>query len=187
MKLPASAIPNIDRRIAATLLYLCLLGSALVFAILGQFDLAAMRAEGEAKTALLTRLSRANLASAASDTRQPMSNPFVTAETATTAAAEIDRLIRAIAAKAGGTVLSTQATSETSNAPVRRIDVQAVIEGNLEIIQRVLFNLEAGSPMIFIDDLTLIKAERRSGRTDVAQSPHLQANVAMNAFWRSKQ
>uniref|UniRef100_Q07N82 General secretion pathway protein GspM n=1 Tax=Rhodopseudomonas palustris (strain BisA53) TaxID=316055 RepID=Q07N82_RHOP5 len=180
-------IPDFDRRIAAPALCLCTLAGTLFCLIAGEFDLHATGLEYDAKTELLERLSpggarRAGILSGAAS--QHDANLFVVAETATTAAAEVDRLVRAIVSKDSSTVLSTQATIEQGDGPAsRRIELQATIEGRIEAIQRVLFNLETSAPMMLVDTFTMQPIERGASRKE-AQAPLLQATLTLSAYWR---
>ncbi len=179
----------LDRRIAAPAIVASLLGASIFYTALAQEQLDAARAEREAKLELLSRLSGntapgTGAASATSAMAPDML--FVAAETSTTAAAEVDRLVRAVVVKANGAVQSTQASIEqATDVPAKRIEIQAIIDGELETIQRMLVNLETGAPLIFVDDFTLQPIERLTGKRGKAQTPLLQASLTLSAFWRA--
>ncbi|WP_371425235.1 type II secretion system protein GspM [Tardiphaga sp.] len=179
---------TLDRRIAAPAVIASLFGGIISYIAIAQDRLDIARVERDTKLDLIERLSgraKGNATVTTTDITVP-DLPFVAAETETTAAAEVDRLIRAVVMKANGAVLSTQASIERGNdTTTRRIEIQAVIEGQIEAIQRTLFNLEIGAPLIFIDDLALQLVERSSGKNEKAQMPLLQASLTLSAFWRS--
>jgi len=175
-----------DRRVAAPAILGCLLAASIFIAGLQQAALDAARLERDAKAELIGRLRQADPNRGGAPRQAPREDLFVAAETATLAAAEIDRLVRSVVGKVNGAVLSTQATVERGDdATMRRIEVQAVIEGPIEAIQRTLFDLETGAPVMFVSDLELQPIERSAAKRDVNQPPRLQGTMAFNAFWRS--
>jgi hypothetical protein len=177
---------TLDRRVAASSIVACALSGMILYAAGEQQILDTARAERDAKLRLLERLSPGKRSQESVTSAASLLTPFVVAETSTTAAAEADRRIRAVTAEANGVVLSTQASVEQgSDAATRRIEVQAVIEGQLDAVQRSLFNLETGPVLMFIDELTLQPVERNAGRTTNPQSPLLQVSLTLSAFWRS--
>lgn len=177
-----------DRRMAAPAFTIGALAVAVTWAVIAQLDLNARQAERDAKSELADRLSNQAAARGrnASADLANLGSPFIDAETATTAAAEIDRLVRAAVAKAQGAVVSTQAAIDTaSGTAARRIGIRAVIEGRIATIQRVLLTLETSTPVIFIDELALQPKESTSGRSEKGSDPQLQVSLALSAFWRS--
>ena len=180
----------VDRRIVAPLLLAVHLVAAIGVVVAAQSDLDSMQAEIASKTALAERLSRTmpGPRAAAGDGAEQArpATPFVTAESETLAAAEVDRLVRAVTTEAAGTVLSSQAeVARESEASMRKIEVQAVIEGRIEALQRVLFTLETGAPLMFVDDVSVQPVERSETKSDAAQMPVLQATLTLSAYWRS--
>jgi len=179
----------VDRRIVAPALLLANLIAAIWVIVAAQADLDSMQAEIETKTALAERLSRTMPRPVGGDGADPArraATPFVTAETETLAAAEVDRLVRAVTTEAAGAVLSSQAeVARESDAPMRRIEVQAIIEGRIEALQRVLFTLETGAPLMFVDDVSVQPVERSEAKSEAAQMPVLQATLTLSAYWRS--
>ncbi|HEY0330280.1 MAG TPA: type II secretion system protein GspM [Rhodopseudomonas sp.] len=177
-----------DRRVAAPAIFGCLLAAAILVAGLQQAALDAAVLERDAKTELIERLRRTDPARAGGGAARqaPRQDPYVASETATLAAAEIDRLVRTVVTKVNGAVLSTQVTVERGDdAAMRRIEVHAVIEGPIEAIQHTLFDLETGAPLMFVSDLELQPAERAGAKQDANQPPRLQGTMALNAYWRS--
>lgn len=175
-----------DRRVAAPIILGFMLATTIFIAAFQQAALEAARLERDAKLELIERLRLADPTRAGAARQAPRQDPFVVSETATLAAAEIDRLIRTVVTRVNGAVLSTQATVERDdNAAMRRIEVQAVIEGPIEAIQHTLFELETGAPVILISDLELQPVERSTGKRDAMQAPRLQGTLALSAFWRS--
>lgn len=180
---------TLDRRIAAPTIIASMLGASIFYAALAQEQLDAARAERDSKLELLSRLS-GNTASrtGTAPTTSAMAPDmlFVVAETSTTAAAEVDRLVRAVVVKANGTIQSTQTSIEqATDVSAKRIEIQAIIEGELETIQRMLVNIETGTPLMFIDDITLQPIERQTTKRGKPQTPPLQASLTLSAFWRA--
>lgn len=181
---------KLERRVAAPSILAALLACALFYGGTETARLNAARLEREATADLAARLARPlpqRLAETRSAAATGDGNPFVTADTETLAAAEIDRLVRTTAADAKGAVLSSRTSVEPeANAETRRIKVEAVMEGRIEVIQRTLFDLETRVPLVLVDDLVVQPADRGTGAPDVPAAPLLQANVTLTAFWRGE-
>jgi hypothetical protein len=177
-----------DRRIGAPAVTVVILSVTIAAAVAAQMDLDARRSERDLKAELADRLAASSATRGKSDEADfaRLGTPFLRAETATTAAAELDRMLRATVAKAQGAVVSTQATIEAGGDPTaRRIDIRAAIEGRNAAIQRALLQLETGAPAIFIEELTLQPKETAQGKNERNPDPLLQVSLTLNAAWRS--
>lgn len=182
---------KLERYVAAPIVLAAVLACGLFYGCTEAARLNAARLEREATADLAARLARP-LPQRLAETRSAAAtgdngNPFVAADTETLAAAEIDRLVRTTAADAKGAVLSSRTSVEReANTGTRRIKVEAVMEGRIEIIQRTLFDLETRVPLVLVDDLVVQPADRGTGAPDVPAAPLLQANVTLTAFWRGE-
>lgn len=173
------------RPAGALVVLLVLAGIATTAVVIVSDRLASDSLERDAKADLADQLAHTApdrlTAAATADLR----DPFVAAATETLAAAEVDRLVRATVLKAPAAVLSSRAAVDREgDAPVRRIAVEAVIEGRIEAVQRVLFNLETGTPLILVDDLSVQPTETASKGAQPA-APVLHATMTLSAYWRA--
>jgi general secretion pathway protein M len=109
---------------------------------------------------------------------------FLAAATETLAAADLDDKLRQITAEENGIVLSSHAEANHDTlGPGNKIEIKAILEGKIETIQSVLFRLETGMPMIFIDALD-IEPKNQGLRNAIEPAPMLHAALTLVAFWR---
>jgi general secretion pathway protein M len=142
--------------------------------------------ELDAKSAFVTRsLTDRSVGSKAAAKPTEDRDLAVVAESGTLAAARVDALVRATVVEAGGTVLSSRAEAKQDEAgkpgTAERIEVQAVIQGQIDALQASLYHLESGTPMILVDNLSL-----RPGSDDSEQRPQaplLTATLTLSAYW----
>jgi general secretion pathway protein M len=145
--------------------------------------------ERDAKAEMAERLVRNRpsrpLAAAKESGGQP-GDLLVVAGSETLAAAAVDRLVRGSVLKASATVLSSRASVDRDgDKAMRRIAVEAVVEGGMDALQRLLFKLETGSPMIFVEELSLQPTMVSGDRSARDDGRILNATLALSAYWRA--
>ena len=62
------------------------------------------------------------------------------------------------------------------------IRLQATLEMNLNALRAMLYQLESGTPYVFVDALTVQPASATAGRA--IEDPLLRATLSLRAFWR---
>ena len=62
------------------------------------------------------------------------------------------------------------------------IRLQATLEMNLNALRAMLYQLESGTPYVFVDALTVQPASATAGH--VIEDPLLRATLSLRAFWR---
>ena len=62
------------------------------------------------------------------------------------------------------------------------IRLQATLEMNLKALRAMLYQLESGTPYVFVDALTVQPAGATAGRA--IEDPLLRATLSLRAFWR---
>jgi general secretion pathway protein M len=62
------------------------------------------------------------------------------------------------------------------------IRLQATLDMNLKALRALLYQLESGTPYVFVDTLTVQPASATAGR--VVEDPPLRATLGLRAFWR---
>lgn len=171
----------------ATLLLLTAAGMSALALITTLDRLQTSQSERDAKAEIAERLVRnrpARSVTAATDPGQP--GDLVVAGSETLAAAEVDRLVRGSVLKASAAVLSSRVSVDRDgDKTTRRIAVEAVVEGRMETLQRLLFKLETGSPMIIVEELSVQPTIVSGTRSERDDSPVLHATLALSAYWRA--
>jgi general secretion pathway protein M len=95
------------------------------------------------------------------------------------AAAELQQRLKAVVEAAGGTLQSTQALPPVEEGGVVKVAVSLTMNGDTGSLQKVLYNLELQTPLLFVDNLELsaraIRPRLPSGR--YATYTRMQLNV----------
>jgi len=100
--------------------------------------------------------------------RQGAKDGFFAGTNDTLVAAQLQGKLRAAVETARGELKSTQVLPPEDDGKMRRITVRGQMASTLGAVQRVLYDLEAASPYLFIDNLNLrVRAmERRAENPD---------------------
>jgi general secretion pathway protein M len=100
--------------------------------------------------------------------RQGARDGFFTGTNDTLVAAQLQGRLRSAVEAARGELKSTQVLPPEDDGKMRRITVRGQMASTLGAVQRVLYDLEASSPYLFIDNLNLrVRAvERRAENPD---------------------
>jgi general secretion pathway protein M len=95
------------------------------------------------------------------------------------AAAELQQRVKAVVEAAGGTLRSTQALPPAEEGSAVKVTVSASMTGDTESLQKILYELESQTPLLFLDNLDVTARENRprlpSGR--LANYSRMQLNV----------
>ena len=97
------------------------------------------------------------------------------------AAAELQQRVKAVVEAAGGTLRSTQAVPPTEEGDTIKVAVSASFTCDTESLQKIVYQLEAQTPLLFLDNLDVSARENRprlaNGR--VASYTRIQLNVQL--------
>ena len=77
------------------------------------------------------------------------------------AAAELQQRIKAVVEAAGGTLQSTQALPPVEEGGAVKVAISAIMNGDTGSLQKVLYALEAQTPLLFVDNLELSARQTR--------------------------
>ena len=77
------------------------------------------------------------------------------------AAAELQQRIKAVVEAAGGTLQSTQALPPVEEGGAVKVAISAIMNGDTDSLQKVLYALEAQTPLLFVDNLELSARQTR--------------------------
>lgn len=116
---------------------------------------------------LLSRLEGRNQ-DGTKDSRPPGS-PFLEGQTVTVASAALLQRMTTIVMNAGGTVVSSEMVQQGAQSKDGFVTAIANCELGQEALQRVLYDIEAGLPFLFVDQLLVqtSSAPQESGRLRV--------------------
>ena len=108
----------------------------------------------------LARLEvRAKPGLVSADDPQAMGSPFLEGQTITIAGAALQQRVGAAVARAGGAVVSSQVEIDGPQAKDGFVSLTENIEIAQPALQRLLYDIEAGMPYLFIDTLGVQTAQ----------------------------
>lgn len=131
----------------------------LLFTIISSLtDVLSERADVAASAAMLGQLEGRDAATARSrpdGTAAPIGSPFLEGATVTVAGAALLQRVTAAVTKLGGSVPSSQVDLQGTEAKAGFLSVIASCEIDQPGLQQLLYELEAGMPFLFIDQLVV--------------------------------
>ena len=106
---------------------------------------------------LLAQLERGREAAAvpASEADAPQGSPFLEGQTVTVAGAALLQRVAAAVTKVGGNILSSQVDVKEAQQKAGLVSMVASLEVAQPDLQKLLYDLEAGMPYLFIDQLSV--------------------------------
>jgi general secretion pathway protein M len=167
----------------ATLAYLAIvlvLGCAAWFATADVLDRRQAVAEQEALLAQLERGRPTAAPSAAQASREPQGSPFVEGQTVTVAGAALLQRVAGSVTQVNGSVLSSQVDVQDAATKSGQVSLVASIELAQADLQKLLYDLEAGMPYLFIDQL-VVQAPDTVTREEGGR---LRVVIGVSAQWR---
>ena len=144
--------------IVAGAVYAGLVAMLLVIVASSLIDLFNQRASVAASAAMLEQLEgRKPLAAGkrSGGAGTPSGSPFLEGATVTVAGAALLQRVAAAVTKAGGNVLSSQLDVQGPNAKAGFVSMVANCELEQAAMQSMLYDLEAGMPFLFVDQLDI--------------------------------
>lgn len=146
-------------------------------------------ADYSASVALRDELrSRKGLAGLHFTTEPPAGSPYIEASTATVAGATLQQRVDALIAEAGGSVASSELELQDQGADSGRIGLVVACDIDQDGLQRVLYELESGMPVLFVRRLA-IQAVQADGQADgqaegQARPVRIRAQIGLSGQWR---
>jgi len=77
------------------------------------------------------------------------------------AAADLQQRVKAVVEAAGGTLQSTQALPPAEEGNAVKVTVSAAMNGDVDSLRKILHDLEAQTPLLFVDNLQVSARESR--------------------------
>jgi general secretion pathway protein M len=93
----------------------------------------------------------------------PTGSPFLEGPTVTVAGASLQQRVTGAVAKVGGNVLSSQVDLEGNKAKQGYVGLVASCEVDQPALQQLLYDLEAGMPFLFVDQLVVQAPQTGTG------------------------
>ncbi len=160
------------------------LAAVLLFVIVTSIlDVFAQRSELSAASAMLEQLEgRKPPAGASTDVTMPSGSAFLEGATVTVAGATLLQRVAGAVVKFGGNVLSTQLDLQASQTKTGFLSMIASLEIEQPQLQQLLYDLEAGMPFLFVDQLVVQTSTSESGAA--TGNGKLRVLLAVSGQWR---
>jgi general secretion pathway protein M len=145
-------------------------------------DVVAQRGELAASSAMLEQLEghKPSARGAAGDITMPTGSAYLEGATVTIAGATLLQRVAGAVVKFGGNVLSTQLDMQAQQTRTGFLSMIASCEIEQTQLQPLLYDLEAGMPFLFVDQLVVQTPLAESG----SESGKLRILLAVSGQWR---
>lgn len=167
----------------ATASYLGLMIVLLTIAATSIADLVDQRSEVSASATMLEQLEGHRAAArtgGSGEAGMPAGSAYLEGATVTVAGATLLQRVASAVAKVGGNVLSTQLDVQSPSSQPGFLSMIASCEIEESELQKLLYDLEAGMPFLFVDQLVI----QTSTTGPDAQSGKLRILLGVSGQWR---
>jgi general secretion pathway protein M len=178
---PARALTSSP--LAATAAYFGLLFLLLFVIVTSIADLIDQRSEVAASTTMLEQLEGHHAAArrtAPGEMAMPSGSAYLEGATVTIAGATLLQRVAGAVVKFGGNVLSTQLDVQSTSGSPGFLSMIASCEIEQPQLQELLYDLEAGMPFLFIDQLVVQTPTAEAGE----QPARLRVLLGVSGQWR---
>jgi general secretion pathway protein M len=110
---------------------------------------------------------------------------YLTGESQTLVAAELQNLVRTIVERNGGRLESTQILPPANEGELRRVTLRVRMSADTEGLFRVFYDLESMLPHLFVDGVDIVSRERRGRRTPEGQEEALSVSYDVHGYMRA--
>jgi general secretion pathway protein M len=178
----STLIPSRQRRISVAL-YAAIAFLVLFWAVMFSSINGSLEAEIEAKSQLLEGMQRRG----GSEKRGVGAMQFavISAPSETVAASTLQQYLLDRLEQAGGSVQRVQAATgrDAKSEGMRRVTAEIEFDASIEALQHLLFDLETGTPFVFVDTLST-KPASPSGTAKPGTNPEvLRSNLTVSSYW----
>lgn len=139
-------------------------------------------------------VDRLTATAAGQTTRTPTASPYLPGETDTIAAAEFQADALKILETSKATVFSAQVRPQaidaadgqppTDETAGQRINLEVIFDARNVDLQRILFTIETGRPVLVISDVKMQPARATEGAETRNEDPMLHVVLGVYGFWR---
>jgi hypothetical protein len=130
---------------------------------------------------MLSRLETRMRADASRSNGVAPPTAFLEAPTAGIAGAKLQAYLTQLADAQHAGLISSGGEAAKRDEPPDTIKIQATLEMNTKALRAILYQLESGTPYVFVDALTLQPASTTAGHIE---DPLLRATISLSSFWR---
>ncbi|KFI23350.1 type II secretion system protein GspM [Nitrosococcus oceani] len=113
---------------------------------------------------------------------------YLEQQSAPLAATELRRRVKAVVESSGGVLTSTQSLPVVENELFPKVGIRVRMTGDTEILQKVLYDLEASRPLLFVDDLQVrsrqIRRRSRHDRRTIIEETQLTISFELYGYMR---
>ena len=179
-------VPSRQRRISAAL-YAAIAFLVLFWAIVFSSINGSLQVEIKTKSQLLEGMQRRG----GSEKREAVAAQFavISAPSETVAASTLQQYLLDRLEQAGGSVQRVQAQTSRdakSDGGMRRVTAEIVFDASNDALQHLLFDLETGTPFVFVDMLST-KPASASETAKVGMNPEvLRSSLTISSYWSNQ-
>jgi general secretion pathway protein M len=109
---------------------------------------------------------------------------YLTGGTPAVATAELQEYVKEVILASGGQLVSTQAVAAENGAGVMPLTVKVTMRGDTESLQRVVYALESGRPMLFLDNVLVRTLGARRMRLGAGREDALEVRFDLTGYLR---
>lgn len=125
--------------------------------------------------------ARKGLAGLRFTTQPPAGSAYIEGQTATVAGAALQQRIGSTIADAGGAVLSSELDLNKAGADGGRIALTVTCDIDQPGLQRALYEIESGMPVMTVDRLSV----QTAGGDEKSAAPRLRVQISVSGAWRA--
>lgn len=107
---------------------------------------------------------------------------FLDASTPGLASAQLQSYVGQLAGNQNASLVSSGAETVKRDDAPDTVRVQATLDMNLQSLRALLYELESGTPYVFVDALTVQPVNAAAGQS--VEDPQLRATLSLRALWR---
>ncbi len=175
-------MPKIDREqaisVVAFVLLLLVLVSLMGISLQTRADAVRERSE---RREMLSRLETRLRVNASRPTAAPAA-AFLDASTPGLASAQLQSYLGQLASDKNASLVSSGGEAAKRDDAPDTVRVQATLDMNLASLRAVLYQLESGTPYVFVDALTIQPVNATAGAS--VEDPILRTTLSLRALWR---
>ena len=116
--------------------------------------------------------------------RSPAASYYVAGETSALASARMQQYLKQVVQQNGGELISTQILKEDEPEAAGSTSLRVHLRAELESSWQILYALESGRPLLFLDNVVITARPVRGGNTAVAPSISLDLNFDVTGYLR---
>ena len=173
----------VRRQIIAGLAYFVLAGALAGSSLWFVGDLRAKSQRIAVAQGRLEQLISRSRRQSSSTASEASASPFLDGMTVTIAGAALEHLISEVVGKAGGVLLSAQVELDGPEAKHGFVGLTTSVEVGQAALQKILYDIEAGLPYLFIDKLS-IQSPEDFGEPETGR---MRMTMTVAGQWRSSE